>query len=70
MQKKGMIVIGILLVAVLCMQVILLSKVNTIYQDMLSRDNFASQRIDVITLNQHKLQNTLDEILEELKSEK
>lgn len=73
MQKKGMIimiVIGILLAAILCMQVILLSKVNAIYHDMLSSDNFASLRIDVITSNQHELRNTLNEILEELQVEK
>jgi hypothetical protein len=70
MQKKGMIVVGILLAAILCMQVILLSKVKTLRQEMLSCENFASQRIDVMTGNQHKLQNTLDEILEELQSER
>lgn len=70
MQKKGMIVIGVLLAAVLCMQVILLSKVNTIHHDMLSSDNFVSDRIDVITSNQHELRNTLNEILEELQGEK
>lgn len=70
MQKKGMIVIGVLLAAVLCMQVILLSKVNTIHHDMLSSDNFASDRIDVITSNQHELRNTLNEILKELQGEK
>lgn len=70
MQKKGMIVIGVLLAAVLCMQVILLSKVNTIQHDMLSSDNFVSDRIDVITSNQHELRNTLNEILKELQGEK
>ena len=70
MQKKGLIVIGVLLAVILCMQVRLLLRVNTIHNDMLSSDNFASQRIDVITLNQHELQNTLNEILKELQGKK
>lgn len=41
MQKKGLIVIGVLLAVILCMQVRLLLRVNTIHNDMLSSDNFA-----------------------------
>ena len=70
MKKKGLIVIGVLLAVILCMQVRLLLRVNTIHNDMLSSDNFASQRIDVITSNQQELQNTLNEILKELQGKK
>ena len=64
-MSKKTIVIGVMLTVILCMQVFLISKVDRLYEDMISSDNFASQRIDVITSNIHELRNMLEEMRED-----
>ena len=70
MQKKAVIVLGILLAAILCVQLVLLSTVNKLYRDIRPGVSFTSEVIDGIGTKLNMLQLTVDEILEELQGEK
>ncbi len=70
MQKKAVIVLGILLAAILCVQLVLLSTVNKLYRDIRPGVSFTSEVIDGIGTKMNMLQLTVDEILEELQGEK
>ncbi len=64
MSKKATIIMGVMLAVILCMQVVLISKIDKVHKDMISSDNFASQRIDVITSHIHELRNMLGNTIE------
>ncbi len=70
MQKKAVIVLGILLAAILCVQLVLLSTVNKLYRDIRPGVSFTSEVIDGIGTKLNMLQLTVDEILEGLQGEK
>ncbi len=70
MQKKAVIVLGILLAAILCVQLALLSTVNKLYRNIRSDVDFTAQVVDGIGTKLNMLQLTVDEILEELQGEK
>ena len=70
MQKKAVIILGILLAAILCVQLALLSTVNKLYRDIRSDVDFTAQVIDGIGTKLNMLQFTVDEILEGLQGEK
>ncbi len=70
MQKKAVIILGILLAAILCVQLALLSTVNKLYRDIRSDVDFTAQVVDGIGTKLNMLQLTVDEILESLQGEK
>ena len=70
MQKKAVIVLGILLAAILCVQLALLSTVNKLYRNIRSDVDFTAQVVDGIGTKLNMLQLTVDEILEGLQGEK
>lgn len=65
MNKKTTIAIGIMLSVILCLQFVIISRINRVYEDMISSDNFASQRIDTITSNIHELRNILENMIDD-----
>ena len=65
MQKKAFIVIGILLAVIICMQAILISKVDKAYERLCSNDAFICDHLDHITSNQYKIMDEIDKITED-----
>jgi len=61
-SKKGTVVICVLLAIVLCLQIVLISKLNAVHKDMVSIDSAVLERIEVMTINQHTIINKLNEM--------
>lgn len=59
MNKKEKVFIGVVLILILYLQGRIISKIDRNYEDMISSDNFISERIDIITSNIHELRNII-----------
>lgn len=65
MNKKITIAFGVMFAIILCLQVTLMLKIDRVYEDMISSENFASVRIDVITSHLYELRDMIKELSEQ-----
>ena len=60
MDKKFKFFVGVVLAAIICLQVVTLCKINKLNSEMISADAFISERIDTITSKINGIRLELD----------